>query len=161
VQPSLNTPTSIRTNDMTWNSDQVHNAATIIGVGIRVAVPVRGWIIALTAAMQESQLVNLPDLGPANNADSLGLFQERPSQGWGPPDQIMAPVYSSTKFFEHLLAVPGWQAMTVAQAAQAVEVSALPDAYATWEPDATQLVAAITGLADPSDAAPVLCGGGG
>jgi len=111
--------------------------------------------------MQESQLVNLPDLGDANNADSLGLFQERPSQGWGTPDQIMDPIYSSTKFYQHLLAVPGWQTMTVAQAAQAVERSALPDAYSQWEPDATQLVGAITGMADPSGAAPVLCGGGG
>jgi hypothetical protein len=73
----------------------------------------------------------------------LGLFQERPSQGWGTPDQIMNPVYSSTKFFQHLFAVPGWQTMTVAQAAQAVERSALPRAYATWEQDATQLVGAV------------------
>jgi len=93
--------------------------------------------------MQESQLVNLPDLGDANNADSLGLFQERPSQGWGTPDQIMDPVYSSMKFYQHLLAVPGWQTMTVAQAAQAVERSAFPDAYAQWEPDATQLLSAV------------------
>jgi cell wall-associated NlpC family hydrolase len=161
VAPSLNTPPSIRTSDMTWDSEQVHNAATIISVAIHMGVPVRGWIIALAAAMQESNLVNLPDLGDANNADSLGLFQERPSQGWGTPDQIMDPVYSSTKFFEHLLAVQGWQTMTVTQAAQAVERSAFPDAYAKWEPDATQLVAAITGLADPSGAVPVLCAGGG
>src|SRR6266545_4463714 len=143
VAPSLNTPASIHST------------------GIATGVPVRGWIIALAAAMQESQLVNLPDLGDANNADSLGLFQERPSQGWGTPDQIMDPIYSSTKFYQHLLAVPGWQTMTVAQAAQAVERSALPDAYSQWEPDATQLVGAITGMADPSGAAPVLCGGGG
>jgi hypothetical protein len=128
---------------MIWNSDQVHNAATIISVGVAMGVPTRGWIIALAAAMQESQLINLPDLGDANNADSLGLFQERPSQGWGTPDQITDPDYSATKFFEHLLAVPGWQTMTVTQAAQAVEISAHPDAYATWEPDAGQLVAAV------------------
>jgi hypothetical protein len=143
IAPSLNTPPSIRTTDTTWDSDQVHNAATIISVGMGMGVSVRGWIIALAAAMQESNLVNLPDLGDANNADSLGLFQERPSQGWGTPDQIMDPVYSSTKFYEHLVAVQGWQTMTVAQAAQAVEVSALPDAYANWETDATQVVAAV------------------
>jgi cell wall-associated NlpC family hydrolase len=161
VAPSLNTPASIHTTDLTWDTEQVNNAATIISTGMRMGVPVRGWIIALAAAMQESQLVNLPDLGDANDADSLGLFQERPSQGWGTPDQIMDPVYSSTKFYQHLLAVPGWQTMTVAQAAQAVERSALPGAYSQWEPDATQLVAAITGMADPSGAAPVLCGGAG
>ena len=161
IAPSLNTPPSIHTSDMTWDTEQVHNAATIIDVGIHMGVPVRGWIIALAAAMQESNLVNLPDLGDANNADSLGLFQERPSHGWGTPDQIMDPVYASTAFYQHLIAVPGWQTMTVAQAAQAVERSAFPDAYSTWEPDATQLVAAVTGMADPSAAAPVLCAGGG
>ena len=161
ISPSLTTPTSIHNSDMTWDTEQVHNAATIISVGMSTGVPVRGWIVALAAAMQESQLVNLPDLGDANNADSLGLFQERPSQGWGTPDQIMDPVYSSSKFFEHLLGVPGWQTMTVAQAAQAVERSALPDAYSAWESDATQLVSAITGMADPSGAVSVLCGGGG
>jgi hypothetical protein len=143
VIPSLNTPTSIHTTDMTWDTEQVHNAATIISTGMSKGVPIRGRIIALAAAMQESQMVNLPDLGDANNADSLGLFQERPSQGWGTPDQIMDPVYASTAFYQHLLAVPGWQTMTVAQAAQAVERSAFPDAYSTWEPDATQLVAAV------------------
>ena len=73
ISPSLNTPTTIHTSDMTWDTEQVHNAATIISVGMSMGVPVRGWIIALAAAMQESQLVNLPDLGDANNADSLGL----------------------------------------------------------------------------------------
>jgi hypothetical protein len=107
-----------------------------------MGVPVHGWIIALAAAMQESNLVNPPDLGDANNADSLGLFQQRPSQGRGTPDQIMNPIYSSTTFFEHLLAVSGWQTMTVAQAVQVLERSAFPDAYAQREPDATQLVAA-------------------
>jgi cell wall-associated NlpC family hydrolase len=160
--PSLNAPTSVRTRALTWNAEQVHNAATIIGVGISMGVPVRGWIVAVAAAMQESNLVNLPDLGDANDADSLGLFQERPSQGWGTPDQIMNRAYSSTKFFQHLLAVPGWQTMTVAEAAQAVERNALPGAYATWEQDATQLIGAITGMADLSGTAgPVLCAGGG
>src|SRR5690242_17411819 len=116
VAPSLNTPASIHTTDMTWDTEQVHNAATIISTGISKGVPVRAWIIALAAAMQESQLVNLPDLGDANNADSLGLFQERPSQGWGTPYQIMDPVYASTAFYQHLVAIPGWQTMTVTQA---------------------------------------------
>jgi hypothetical protein len=143
LAPTLSTPTSIHTSDRTWDTEQVHNAATIISVGMGMSVPERGWIIALAAAMQESQLVNLPNLGDANNADSLGLFQQRPSQGWGTPDQIMDPVYASTKFYQHLLAVPGWQTMTVTQAAQAVQRSAFPDAYSTWEPDATRLVAAV------------------
>ena len=158
--PSLNTPASIHTSDMTWDTEQVHNAATIISVGMSKGVPVRGWIIALAAATQESQLVNLPDLGDANNADSLGLFQERPSQGWGTPDQIMDPLYTSSKFFEHPLAVQGWQTMTVAPAAQAGERNAFPGAYSTRESDAIPLVSAITGMADPSGAVPVPPGGG-
>jgi cell wall-associated NlpC family hydrolase len=134
----------------TWNREAVGNAAIIVGVGARMGVPVRGWIIAVATAIQESSLINLPDLGDANNADSLGLFQQRPSQGWGTAAQIMDPVYSSTKFYEHLLAVPGWQSMQLTEAAQAVQRSATPGAYAQWEPDATRIVAAITGLADPS-----------
>ena len=143
IAPSLNTPASILTTDMTGDTEQVDNATTIISVGMSKGVPVRGWIIALAAATQESQLINVPDLGDANNADSLGLFQERPSRGWGIPDQIMDPVYSSTAFYQRLFVVQGWQTMTVAQAAQAVEHSAFPEAYSTWESDATRLVSAV------------------
>ena len=134
----------------TWDSQAVGNAATIIGVGARMGVPVRGWIIAVATAIQESSLINLPDLGDANNADSLGLFQQRPSQGWGTPAQIMDPVYASTKFYEHLLAVPNWQSMPLTQAAQAVQRSATPDAYAQWEPDATRIVSTLAGISDPA-----------
>src|SRR4051812_12633482 len=128
-----------------WNSAAVGNAAIIVSVGARLGVPARGWIIAVATAIQESSLINLPDLGDANNADSLGLFQQRPSQGWGTPAQIMDPVYASTKFFEHLQAVPGWQAMSLADAAQAVQHSGLPQAYGRWENDATHIVTTITG----------------
>jgi hypothetical protein len=126
-----------------WNSEAVRNAATIISVGARIGVPVRGWIIAVATAIQESSLINLPDLGDANNADSLGLFQQRPSQGWGTPAQIMDPVHASTKFYEHLLAVLGWQSMPLTQAAQAVQRSGTPNAYAQWEADATRIAAAV------------------
>lgn len=126
----------------TWNREAVGNAAIIVGVGARMGVPVRGWIIAVATAIQESSLINLPDLGDENNADSLGLFQQRPSQGWGTPAQIMDPVYASTRFYTHLLAVPGWQSMPLTEAAQAVQRSATPGAYAQWEPDATRIVAA-------------------
>ncbi len=134
----------------TWDSQAVGNAAIIVGVGARMGVPVRGWIIAVATAIQESSLINLPDLGDANNADSLGLFQQRPSQGWGTPAQIMDPVYASTKFYEHLLAVPNWQNLPLTQAAQAVQRSATPDAYAQWEPDATRIVSSLAGISDPA-----------
>ncbi len=133
-----------------WDSHAVGNAAVIVGVGARIGVPVRGWIIAVATAIQESSLINLPDLGDANNADSLGLFQQRPSQGWGTPAQIMDPAYVATKFYQHLLAVPNWPNLPLTQAAQAVQRSAFPDAYAQWEHDATRIVSTLAGLGDPA-----------
>lgn len=130
-----------------WSREQVANTATIVTVGIRLGVPTRGWVIAVATAMQESQLTNLPNLGDANDHDSVGLFQQRPSQGWGNSKQLMDPVYASTKFYQALLRVDGWQTMPLTSAAQAVQKSKYPNAYAKWEPDATTLVGELTGLA--------------
>jgi murein DD-endopeptidase MepM/ murein hydrolase activator NlpD len=130
-----------------WSGDQVANAATIVAVGIRQGIAPRGWVIAVATAMQESQLTNLPNLGAGNDHDSVGLFQQRPSKGWGTPQQLMDPVYASTRFYQALKRVDGWQAMPLTKAAQAVQKSAYPDAYAKWEPDATTLVGKLTGLA--------------
>jgi murein DD-endopeptidase MepM/ murein hydrolase activator NlpD len=124
-----------------WSPDQVANAATIIAVGKQLDVPRRGWIVALATAMQESSLHNL-DHG---DRDSLGLFQQRPSQGWGTRTQIMNPVYSATAFYRRLLAVGNWQNLEITEAAQAVQRSALPNAYERWESDATALVTALAG----------------
>jgi murein DD-endopeptidase MepM/ murein hydrolase activator NlpD len=90
--------------------------------------------------MQESGLNNLGNLGDKNDHDSLGLFQQRPSAGWGTPAQVRDPVYASTKFYDKLKAVPNWQSKPLTKAAQAVQVSAYPDAYAKHEPQATQVV---------------------
>ena len=90
--------------------------------------------------MQESQLRNLGDLGARNDHDSLGLFQQRPSMGWGSVDQVMDPVYSTTAFYLALKRVPGWESMAVTVAAQRVQRSAFPYAYAQWETDANALV---------------------
>ena len=124
----------------TWGVEQVANAATIVAVGIKTGVPPRGLVIALATAMQESSLVNLGDLGAGNDHDSLGLFQQRPSQGWGTPAQVMDPVYASGKFYSALLKVPGWQQMRLTDAAQAVQRSGFPEAYQKWERDAIALV---------------------
>ncbi|MFC0432246.1 C40 family peptidase [Kutzneria buriramensis] len=121
--------------------DQMTNAVTIVAVGKQLSVPPQGWIVAIAAALQESSLVNL-DHG---DQDSLGLFQQRPSQGSGTPTQIMNPTYAATQFYRHLLAVPSWQQMSVNDAAQAVERSAFPDAYAQHEQAARQIVAALAG----------------
>jgi murein DD-endopeptidase MepM/ murein hydrolase activator NlpD len=121
-------------------ADQVRNAATIIRVGQQMTVPPRGWVIAVATALQESSLHNLGNLGANNDHDSLGLFQQRPSQGWGTPAQVMDPVYASHKFYERLLTVPDWQSLPLTQAAQKVQRSAFPDAYAKHEPLATLIV---------------------
>jgi hypothetical protein len=126
-----------------WNAEQVANAAVIVAVGQRMQVPPRGQVIAVATAMQESSLNNLP----RGDRDSVGLFQQRPSRGWGAPAQLQDPPYATTKFYTKLLTVPGWQTMPLTQAAQAVQISAYPDAYAKWEPQAVQLVGAVTGTA--------------
>ncbi|MFD4611971.1 C40 family peptidase [Streptomyces sp. NPDC058440] len=120
-------------------AEQVPNAATIVAAGLSLGVPRKGQIIALATAMQESRLRNLG----SGDRDSLGLFQQRPSQGWGSAQQIQDPAYASEQFYKHLLKVSGWQQMTVTQAAQAVQKSGQPDAYAQWEQLATALQAAI------------------
>ncbi|MBB2940509.1 hypothetical protein FB565_000213 [Actinoplanes lutulentus] len=127
-----------------WDADQLAIAETIVSVGITKKVPRWGWTIALAVAMQESRLRNLPHLGGRNNYDSIGVFQQRPSQGWGTAEQISQPAYQAEKFYDKLLSIPDWDTMPLAQAAQAVQISAFPDAYAKWEPEAVQVVDAIS-----------------
>jgi hypothetical protein len=120
---------------------QAANATTIAAVGKRVGLPDHAVTIALAAAFQESGLHNLPH----GDRDSLGLFQQRPSQGWGTPSQIMDPSYAAAAFYQRLAAVSGWQSASVTSAAQQVQHSAAPDAYAQWEAEARVLAQAMTG----------------
>lgn len=129
-----------------FDSEQLTNAATIVAVGAGRGIPPRGLVIAVATALQESSLRNLGDLGERNDHDSLGLFQQRPSQGWGTPEQIMDPVYASNKFYDALLTIPGWEQMPLTEAAQQVQRSAFPDAYAKHEAAATALVALTVGV---------------
>ena len=143
-----------------WTSTQVGYAAIIIATGERLDVPVRGWVIAVATAMQESSLHNYGNLGSRNDHDSLGLFQQRPSQGWGTPAQILNPTHAATSFYQHLLRVHAWQTRPLTQAAQAVQRSAFPTAYAKWEQPATTLIHTITGQTiaagcDPDTITPV------
>ncbi|MFI5489242.1 C40 family peptidase [Micromonospora echinaurantiaca] len=132
-----------------WDTEQLDIAATIIDVGVAKGVPRWGWVVAVATAMQESGLRNAPFLGDRNDHDSIGVFQQRPSQGWGTVEQLSRPAYQAGKFFDKLLTVPGWESMPLAQSAQAVQVSALPDAYAKWTDDALNLVEQVTStLAD-------------
>jgi hypothetical protein len=121
--------------------DQLLNASIIADVAMRRALPERAVVIALATAQQESKLRNL-DYG---DADSVGLFQQRPSQGWGPADDLTQPTYAAGKFYDALLKVPNWQQLAVGEAAQDVQRSAFPEAYASWEPRATALAGALTG----------------
>ena len=121
--------------------EQAANATTVAAVGKRLGLPDHAVTIALAAALQESKLRNL-DHG---DLDSLGLFQQRPSQGWGTASQIMVPRYAAAAFYGRLALVPGWQTMAVTDAAQAVQRSAGPDAYARWEPEARLLAQVVTG----------------
>jgi cell wall-associated NlpC family hydrolase len=134
------------TTAATLSQEQRANATTIIGVARDLGAPPRAWLVALATAMQESTLRNI-DYG---DRDSLGLFQQRPSQGWGSPAQVTDPVYSTTIFIERLLEVPGWERMPVTVAAQTVQRSAFPDAYAKWEGLAADLVTQLADVADPA-----------
>ncbi|MCZ4101302.1 hypothetical protein G3I60_40015 [Streptomyces sp. SID13666] len=131
--------TDVHIEGLTLPKEQIPNAQTIVATGISLHVPVRGQIVAIATAMQESRLRNLN----SGDRDSLGLFQQRPSQGWGTAQQIRDPVYASEQFYQHLLKVKGWQQLTVTQAAQAVQASGYPDAYAQWESLATALQTAV------------------
>ncbi|GAA3952047.1 M23 family metallopeptidase [Actinoplanes auranticolor] len=134
-----------------WKSTQVDNAAVIVAVGQRAGVPARGWVIAVATAMTESSLTNHGNLGARNDHDSLGLFQQRPSQKWGTPTQLQDPVYASTAFYKALQWVRGWETLPLTVAAQKVQRSAYPDRYAEYESDAETVVAKISGKASISD----------
>ena len=120
--------------------EQLANAKAIMSAGQKMHLPARAWVIAIATSMQESQLKNIGDLGDANDHDSLGLFQQRPSSGWGSPQQLTDPAYAATAFYKGLVDVKGWNTMSLTDAAQAVQVSAFPDHYAKWETVASNMV---------------------
>ncbi|MFI6783552.1 hypothetical protein [Micromonospora sp. NPDC050276] len=126
---------------ITLNDEQTANVKAIIAATKKAGLPERAAVISIATSLQESKLENLGHLGDANDHDSLGLFQQRPSSGWGTPEQITDPQYSTTAFLKGLKQVDGWQDMPLTQAAQTVQVSAYPDAYAQWEQQAADLVA--------------------
>ena len=123
------------------DADQAGIAATIAGIAARHRLPQRALTIALAAALQESQLQNL-DYG---DRDSVGGFQQRPSQGWGTTAQIEDPVYATTRFFAALIKVPRYTKIPVDRAAQDVQHSADGYAYEQWTGIATLLAGSFTG----------------
>jgi hypothetical protein len=119
---------------------QLANAKAIIEEAKKTGVGERGAVIGVATALQESKLYNLGHLGDANDYDSQGLFQQRPSSGWGTPEEVTDPQYASAAFFNALKNVGGWQDLPLTAAAQTVQVSAYPYAYAQWEEQAADIV---------------------
>ncbi|TWP34546.1 hypothetical protein [Leekyejoonella antrihumi] len=128
--------------DYQWDPEQAANASTITDVGLfKLGLPNRASDIALTTALQESKLRNLT----YGDLDSIGLFQQRPSQGWGTSAQIQDPVFASTSFYHALVKVAGWQQLSVASAAQAVQKSGFPSAYDAHTTQGETLTAVLSG----------------
>lgn len=132
-------------------SEMAANAAIIVQIGRELGVSDRGIIIALATAMQESSLRNIN----YGDRDSLGLFQQRPSTGWGTPEQVLNAPHAARLFYggpqnpnkgktRGLLDISGWESMSLTQAAQAVQISAFPNAYAKWETSATAWLAQLS-----------------
>ncbi len=137
--PSVLAGCTVPGTDVAVTTEQAANAATIAAVARSRGLPPRATVIALATAQQESRLRNL-DYG---DRDSLGLFQQRPSQGWGSEAQVQDPVYSAGKFFDGLVEVPGWETGRLTEVAQAVQRSGYPEAYQQWEPMASALSGAL------------------
>ncbi|WP_326555764.1 hypothetical protein [Micromonospora sp. NBC_01813] len=123
------------------SAEQTDNVKGIIAATKKAGMDERAAVVAIGTALQESKLENLGHLGDRNDHDSQGLFQQRPSSGWGSVEQITDVEYSTTAFLEGLKGVDGWQDMPLTDAAQKVQVSAYPDHYAQWETQAAELVA--------------------
>ncbi len=121
--------------------DQAANAALITGLSVQRGLPPRAASIALATAIQESKLRNI-DYG---DKDSVGLFQQRPSQDWGTPEQLLNPVYATNAFYDVLVQIEGYEDLAVTDAAQRVQRSAFPDAYADHEDEARAFASALTG----------------
>jgi hypothetical protein len=125
-------------------TEQAENASIIAGVAERRGLPARAISIAIATAYQESKLENI-DHG---DRDSVGLFQQRPSQGWGTVKQILDPYYATNAFYDALVKVDGYQDMEITEAAQAVQRSAFPDAYADHEADGRAIASAMSGYSE-------------
>lgn len=128
------------------SEDQRSTVAQIIQIGKERELPPRAWQVAIQAGMTESGLRSL-DYG---DRDSLGIFQMRPSMGWGTPAQVMDPTYAINKFYDVLEEVPDWERQRPGESAQDVERSAFPDRYHRWEPMAAHLIGNVGLVADPT-----------
>lgn len=141
---SIRTPRcTISAGGMTesFDPEQTGNAALIAALSIKRGLPPRAATIALTTAYQESKILNIT----YGDRDSVGLFQQRPSQGWGTEKQIMDPVYSTNKFYDALVKVKGYESADITEIAQKVQRSGYPEAYRDHEGQGRVLASALTG----------------
>jgi hypothetical protein len=144
--PSGDCSATVSGHEVEISGEQAENATLIAAVGVRRDLPARAVSIALAAAFQESKLTNI-DYG---DRDSVGLFQQRPSQGWGSAEQLQDPEYATNAFYDALEQVDGYEDMEITVAAQRVQRSGYPDAYADHEADARALASALTGYSPAS-----------
>ena len=121
--------------------EQAHFASIIAGVSVRRGLPPRAASIALATAYQETGIRNL-DYG---DRDSVGLFQQRPSQGWGSKQQLMDPYYATGRFYDALVKIDNWETADISDVAQKVQFSGYPEAYRDHEADARILASTLTG----------------
>ena len=128
-------------HDVSFSPEQTANAATITAIALKRGLPARAATIATATAIQESKLRNVR----FGDRDSLGLFQQRPSQGWGTEKQILDPVYATNKFYDALIKIDGYQAMEITKVAQLVQRSAAPQAYAAHEQEGRILASTLAG----------------
>ncbi|PLS26448.1 cobalt transporter [Bifidobacterium parmae] len=123
------------------STEQARNAGLITAIGVTRGLPDHAATVALATAMQESKITNLE----YGDRDSLGLFQQRPSQGWGTVEQLMDESYATNAFYDGLMKVSDWESIPVEDAAQAVQLSGYPDAYAQWDGLARAWAQSLTG----------------
>nr|WP_246297297.1 hypothetical protein [Janibacter cremeus] len=126
---------------VSFDPEQMNHASTIVLLGVKRGLPARAGSIAVATAIQESKLRNLT----YGDRDSVGLFQQRPSQGWGTVDQLQDPIYSTNAFYDALTKVDGWQGMRITEIAQEVQRSGFPEAYADHEHEGRTISSALTG----------------
>ena len=122
--------------------DQAEIAALLAGTALRLGLPARAVTIAIATGLQESKLRNIAH----GDRDSLGIFQQRPSQGWGTVEQIMDPVFATNAFYDALVRVDGYTELPITEAAQAVQRSGFPEAYAQHEVRARAWASALSGF---------------
>lgn len=124
-----------------FRPDQMNHASTIVLLAVERDLPARAGTIAIATAIQESKLQNLT----YGDRDSVGLFQQRPSQGWGTEEQLQDPVYATNAFYDALAKVDGWADMRITEIAQEVQRSGYPEAYADHEHQGRVIASTLSG----------------